>query len=101
MHMLRTKHLLLGAHADLVVPLLFATVVGGGPARVAIVEVAVVVLVVLRAEAAAALAFTVVMAVVTVGLDEELAAIAKTRVVDLRVPAIFVTRALVAAEAVA
>ena len=58
-------------------------------------------LVVLRAETVAALVFAVVMARVIVGVDEELAAIAKITVVNVRVPASFVTRALVAVEAVA
>jgi len=84
----------------LVAPLLVATVVAGGPARVAIVEITSA-LVVLRAEAVAALVFAVVMARVIVGVDEELAAIAKITVVNVRVPTSFVTRALVAVEAVA
>ena len=58
-------------------------------------------LVVLRAETVAALVFAVVMARVIVGVDEELAAIAKITVVNVRVPTSFVTRALVAVEAVA
>ena len=76
--MLRTKPLLLGAHADLVAPTLVATVVAGGLAGVAIVEVASAI-VVLPAEAPRVLPIAVLIARVIVGFDVELAAIRKAR----------------------
>ena len=76
--MLRTKPLLLGAHTDLVGPVLVATVVAGGLAGVAIVEIASAI-VVLPAEAVGVLPIAVLIARVIVGSDVELAAIRKAR----------------------